>query len=468
MASDERYLQRKGDVWWYVRRTPKALYLIHPDHDKPMMWLNLKTTKLVEAKELRALTDVKVNLDIAALRKYGSGNEAKVLYLKEIYREIQSGISNNYTESFDYEGNIFYEADSIDDGLDLETLQKKEPEKFRAIVEVLAEPIKGRSDLTLRDTLVFYLTENSDLAHRTKDKHKVAVRQFLQIIERQDIRISDLNKKYVRSKFYVIAPKVLSANQVNTILQCLSRIFSSSIVEEELGDSPSNPFIGFKSLKTNASQYQIFTDNQLHKLFLAFESADFSSRKNIECHLALSMIWTTGARREEVCSLLVSDFCLSEQGILYFNIIDGKTASATRRVSVHASLIKYVNAQIEYAKSINDTGLFFTTFGSNRVDNKNGEYLGRWFSHYKKKALPNLGSMYSIHSFRRHMATTLEASGLAESTAAWILGHKRTYSLSYGLYSDGPPMDQIYKAINLQKPMLSESFSDNASTPLKL
>ena len=461
MATDERYLQKKGDSWWYARRTPKALYLIHPDYDKPMIWINAHTTKLVEAKSFRALQNVQINLDMAAFSKYGSGEGSKVRYLKDIYRKIQSSIANNYTESFDHEGNLFYEAESIDDGIDLDSLQTKDPDKFEAIVQILAEPTRGRFDLTLKETLTFYLTENSNLAHRTKDKHKVAVRQFLQIIEKQDIRIIDLNKRFVRSKFYVVAPTVLSANQVNTTLQCLSRVFSSSIVEEELEDAPKNPFFGFKKLQTHAVKYKHFTESQLHKLFLSFESVDFSCRKNIECYLALSIIWTTGARREEICSLLVSEISVSDQGVLYFDITHGKTKSAIRRLTVHYSLIDSFNNQIKYARSIDKAGLLFTTFKSDRVDNKNGEYLGRWFGAHKKKSLPNLGSMHSIHSFRRHTATALEVSGFPESMTVWILGHKRGIGESYGHYSAGPSLDQTLEAINSRKSMLSSNFDKN-------
>jgi integrase len=466
MTTDRLHLQKKGDTWWYVRRTPLSLYLVNPEYDSKYIWINTNTTKLAEAKTFRTLQDARINLDIDALKAYGQGREAKQKYLSDLYRTIQSQISNNLIEMHDHEGNQFHEAESIDDGLDLDHLQTTDPERFQAIVNVLSERHTGRKGLSLKETYKHYKAENPTLKHRTIEKHKVAVQQFLATIQRQDIRLSDLNRKFIRQNFQQNAASAFSPNQINTILQCLSRICSCSIVEEELGDTFRNPFKGITPLKTQSEQFQLFTESQLHKLFSTIESLDFTDRRTIECHLALSMIWTTGARREEICSLKTSNILTDSKGIMYFEIKEGKTRSSTRNITIHKSLIDKVIEQLNYAKSLNSSNLFFTTFKSQRVDMKHGEFLGRWFNVQKNQALPGLGPLYSIHSFRRHMATMFEASAVREELAAWILGHKRIYSLTYGLYSKGPPTSHIYDAVNLQKPMLSTEFRiDNHDHP---
>jgi hypothetical protein len=47
------------------------------------------------------------------------------------------------------------------------------------------------------------------------------------------------------------------------------------------------------------------------------------------------------------------------------------------------------------------------------------------------------------------MATNLEQGEVLESTSVWIMGHKRTASLSYGLYSKGLKLSQLKEAIDV-------------------
>lgn len=55
-----------------------------------------------------------------------------------------------------------------------------------------------------------------------------------------------------------------------------------------------------------------------------------------------------------------------------------------------------------------------------------------------------------FHCLRKNMSTALEAAGVPESTAQQIVGHEKT-SLTYGLYSDGVPMDVLEKEMSKVK-----------------
>ena len=57
------------------------------------------------------------------------------------------------------------------------------------------------------------------------------------------------------------------------------------------------------------------------------------------------------------------------------------------------------------------------------------------------------GPGHVFHLIRKTVATMLEQAGVAEGTAADILGHEKK-TLSYGLYSSGTSMKQKLEALS--------------------
>jgi hypothetical protein len=64
------------------------------------------------------------------------------------------------------------------------------------------------------------------------------------------------------------------------------------------------------------------------------------------------------------------------------------------------------------------------------------------------KTAAGFGPELVFHSIRKLVATQLEQAGVAESTAADLLGHdRRGATMSFGLYSGGSSMEQKRAAI---------------------
>ena len=74
--------------------------------------------------------------------------------------------------------------------------------------------------------------------------------------------------------------------------------------------------------------------------------------------------------------------------------------------------------------------------------------VSKWFGRLKDKHM-TVQAKKGFHSFRVHVATSLERGHISESTTVWILGHNRTASRSYGLYSKGMSTKQLKDAIDV-------------------
>ena len=71
--------------------------------------------------------------------------------------------------------------------------------------------------------------------------------------------------------------------------------------------------------------------------------------------------------------------------------------------------------------------------------------IGKRFG--RTKAALGYDGRYVFHSVRKTVATRLEQAGVLENVASDILGHEKTATLSYGLYSSGTSFEQMRSAI---------------------
>jgi integrase len=121
----------------------------------------------------------------------------------------------------------------------------------------------------------------------------------------------------------------------------------------------------------------------------------------------------TGARIDELCSLMIKD--VSED---VFKIIDSKTAAGIRAVPIHShlkSIVKRLKDNAEDAYLL--PNLTLDRFG----DRSNA--MSSRFSKLKIKA--GHGRLKVFHSLRHTLVTTLVNAGVREFTIADIVGHEK-------------------------------------------
>jgi integrase len=144
----------------------------------------------------------------------------------------------------------------------------------------------------------------------------------------------------------------------------------------------------------------------------------------------------TGARIEEISSLLCKDVDIEQQSI---TIADAKTEAGERTIPIHPHIKDRVEKLIE--DSADDyllSGLTKNKYG----DRSNA--IGKRFGRLKTKH--DFSSRYVFHSIRKTFTTMLENAGIGENLAADIVGHEKP-RITYGLYSGGASLEVMREAI---------------------
>ncbi|CAD2265429.1 hypothetical protein PSEUDT2_04453 [Stutzerimonas stutzeri] len=144
----------------------------------------------------------------------------------------------------------------------------------------------------------------------------------------------------------------------------------------------------------------------------------------------------TGARREELAQLLVSDVCQDEDsGIWHLSIAPGegktvKTASSRRRVPLHQDLLDL--GLLGYRDSLPTSGRLFPKL-EEHPENGYGHAVGKAWAKYLKEVV-SLESQASLsHGFRYTFKTICREVGIETAVSDWITGHAApNVGASYG------------------------------------
>jgi integrase len=198
---------------------------------------------------------------------------------------------------------------------------------------------------------------------------------------------------------------------------------------ETLPVDTADPFAGsfrlaVRRAKRNTIDRQAFTADELSRVH-----QEATQRGDLELARLIALGAYTGARIEELCSLTTAN---CSRG-------DSKTDAGVRQVPVHPALTELVALMVA---SSND-GFLVPSKAAGKYGVRS-DPLSKKFGRLKESL--GFGPGHVFHSIRKTMATMLEQAGVAEGTAADILGHEKK-TLSYGLYSSGTSMAQKLEAM---------------------
>jgi integrase len=144
----------------------------------------------------------------------------------------------------------------------------------------------------------------------------------------------------------------------------------------------------------------------------------------------------TGARIEEICSLLCKHINLHDESI---TIVDAKTEAGERTIPIHP----YIKNRIEVLISKSKDDYLLSGLSKNKYGDR-ANALGQRFGRLKTKN--NFSSRHVFHSIRKTFTTMLENAGVGENLAADIVGHEKP-RITYGLYSGGASLEVMRDAI---------------------
>ena len=232
----------------------------------------------------------------------------------------------------------------------------------------------------------------------------------------------------------------LSASSVTRIIGSSKNFFKYLQFIKEIPQTEPNPFVvpvEFKisnkpnSKSVNKTQSWLpFSPKEIVSLY------KIALDENQKLADLILIAMHTGARIEEICSLLCKDVDLKEESI---TIVDAKTEAGERTIPIHPNIKDRIEKLIE--DSTDDyllSGLTKNKYG----DRANA--LGQRFGRLKTKQ--KFSTRYVFHSIRKTFTTMLENAGVGENLAADIVGHEKP-RITYGLYSGGASLEVMREAI---------------------
>ena len=134
----------------------------------------------------------------------------------------------------------------------------------------------------------------------------------------------------------------------------------------------------------------------------------------------------TGARREEVAQLFVSEVTqCPDTGIWFLDLRPGdgkrlKTGSSTRRVPLHADLLAL--GFLEYVQSVPADGRLFPQLVESKA-NGYGYAVGKAWADYLAEVVKLDSEAAPLHGFRHSFKTLCREVGIETAVSDWITGH---------------------------------------------
>lgn len=269
-----------------------------------------------------------------------------------------------------------------------------------------------------------------------------------------DPKISEVTKKTAGAyTTKVIAPSKAAPRTKKDKLSELSTFFNWC---QERGMMEVNPFKGLSktikaSTKGTSNKRRAFTNNELVKLLSAIKS-NRGVRDPLWPLTVLALY--TGMRSNEICELETSSVHDN-----FIEIDNSKSEAGVRNVPIHPDIREFTRQ----LKAKSKDGYLISNLKRGGVDNKRNHVISKRFTTILRatNGADIQDKNVVFHCLRKNMSTALEAAGVPESTAQQIVGHEKT-SMTYGLYSDGVPMDV------LELEMSKVRYSDEISSLIQI
>lgn len=291
---------------------------------------------------------------------------------------------------------------------------KEAPASFGASVQACPSLLK------MRDLYLLQYSEKRKLT--TLSKTNKAVEVLLTHLKKKDIQLRDINRTIVTG--WLDKLKTERAPQtIQNYISALAQIWD--LARNRYHDTPQdNPWRGHAlEAKSSKVSYEVFAPGELAKVYTLLDD---------EMKAVTAIGAYSGMRINEICTLRESSIKTIE-GVLCFEITEGKTKSAARIVPVHSKLIPLVKSLL---KTTHSGFLFYHASITDRADGKRSTWHTQQFTRAKRKALGELAAERKVfHSLRHAFVQQLDRAQVPEDRIALLVGHERGSTESFKTYS---------------------------------
>lgn len=291
---------------------------------------------------------------------------------------------------------------------------KEAPASFGASVQACPSLLK------MRDLYLLQYSEKRKLT--TLSKTNKAVEVLLTHLKKKDIQLRDINRTIVTG--WLDKLKTERAPQtIQNYISALAQIWD--LARNRYHDAPQdNPWRGHAlEAKSSKVSYEVFAPGELAKVYALLDD---------EMKAVTAIGAYSGMRINEICTLRESSIKTIE-GILCFEITEGKTKSAARIVPVHSKIIPLVKSLL---KTTHSGFLFYHASITDRADGKRSTWHTQQFTRAKRKALGEPAAERKVfHSLRHAFVQQLDRAQVPEDRIALLVGHERGSTESFKTYS---------------------------------
>lgn len=291
---------------------------------------------------------------------------------------------------------------------------KEAPTSFGASVQACPSLLK------MRDLYLLQYSEKRKLT--TLSKTNKAVEMLLTHLKKKDVQLRDINRTIVTG--WLDKLKTERAPQtIQNYISALAQIWD--LARNRYHDAPQdNPWRGHAlEAKSSKVSYEVFAPGELAKVYALLDD---------EMKAVTAIGAYSGMRINEICTLRESSIKTIE-GVLCFEITEGKTKSAARIVPVHSKLIPLVKSLL---KTTHSGFLFYHASITDRADGKRSTWHTQQFTRAKRKALGELAAERKVfHSLRHAFVQQLDRAQVPEDRIALLVGHERGSTESFKTYS---------------------------------
>lgn len=278
---------------------------------------------------------------------------------------------------------------------------------------------------SLLKLLDIYLMQFKDKRKLTTlSKTNKAVEVLLAHLKKKDVQLKDVNRTTVTG--WLDKLKTEKAPQtIQNYISALAQIWD--LARNRYHDAPQdNPWRGHAlEAKSSKVSYEVFAQGELARVYIEMDS-------DAEMQAVTLIGMYSGMRLNEICSLRTENIREIE-GVLCFEVFEGKTKSAARIVPVHSKITDLVKSLLK--KPYNGF-LFYHASITDRADGKRSTWHTQRFTRAKRRALGEVGTERKVfHSLRHEFAQQLDRNQVPEDRIALLMGHERGKTETFKTYS---------------------------------
>ena len=418
-----RLLSLRGQTWWFMRDLPADCRAVY---GKKTWLTNLGTSDVRAAMEQRDKLEVET---ADAFRKMRAGTWKPKDTLSppergQLYREQIAALADGPEDNADDMELVVLAAEAERDSY-------RGPQR-----SAFMEAVKGA--VAVDHHLDAYATAISSLAPATVTGRKGNIRQFARWAAEKKLRLDAITRK-VAGEYVTATIDPMHRKTAETHLSSLRSYWSFLHARGHIkdGDDKGGPWAG-QRIKAVAKRVERgsndkerpFTEAEVKALLYSPFPCGMTPEFGPQIADALRISLLSGMRLEEIVTLWVEEV---HDGV--FDIQQGKTTAAARKVPIHPDLAELVERR-KMGKGPKDW-LFHELAG----ERDPGDTFGKRFRRYRlavgvdDKRDGKRRSLVNFHSARHWFARTASFAGQSEKIIGSVIGHHPDKkNITWGVY----------------------------------